>query len=59
MSVSRRSLLKIAAGGVLLPWAPGVNVAFGADVGAPPKNILVYIFLRFGMDGLHLLAPAD
>ncbi len=57
MTISRRTMLMLA-GGALMPWTPGVNIALGADVGAP-RNILVYIFLRFGMDGLHLLAPAD
>ena len=58
MTLSRRSLLKIAAGGAFMPWGAGVNVAFGADVN-PVNNIFIYIFLRFGMDGLQLLAPAD
>lgn len=57
MDISRRTMLMLT-GGALMPWAPGVKVALGADVGVP-RNILVYIFLRFGMDGLQLLAPAD
>ena len=58
MTVSRRSMLKMAAGASLMPWAPGLNVAFAADT-TSPRNVLVYIFLRFGMDGLMLLAPSD
>ena len=58
MSVSRRNMLKMAVGGALMPWAPGVNVAFGAD-GGTQRNMLVYIFMRFGMDGLQMLAPAE
>ncbi len=58
MTVSRRSMLKMAAGASMMPWAPGLNVAFAADTEGQ-RNILVYIFLRFGMDGLMLLGPAD
>ena len=57
MTLSRRNLLTAAAG-TLVPFAPGVNVSFGATPGAQ-NNVLVFLFLRFGMDGLQLLAPAD
>ncbi|MGE3334355.1 MAG: DUF1501 domain-containing protein [Rhodospirillaceae bacterium] len=55
MDISRRHFLGSAAG-AMVPLAGGVRVAFG-QIAAP--NILIVIFLRFGMDGLQLLAPAD
>src|SRR5689334_19555381 len=56
MMLSRRHLLT-AAGAGLAPLVPGVNVAFGA--GGTPTNTIAFLFLRFGMDGLQMLAPAD
>lgn len=58
MTLSRRTLLKTTAGGSLVSLMPGLNVAFGADV-ASGNQILVFLFLRFGMDGLSLVAPSD
>jgi len=42
----------------MVPLAPGVRVALGAPIGAQ-NNVLVYVFLRDGMDGLQLVAPAE
>jgi uncharacterized protein (DUF1501 family) len=56
MALTRRSLLTAATAGALAPVLPGVRLAFGAT---PGNNVLVVIFLRFGMDGLQLLAPAE
>ena len=56
MTLSRRNLLS-AAGAGLVPMMPGLNVAFGAS--GAPTNTVVFLFLRFGMDGLQMLAPAD
>lgn len=58
MSLSRRNLLKTAGGGSLVSLMPGLNVAFGDDA-AQGNQILVFLFLRFGMDGLSLVAPSD
>lgn len=58
MKLSRRSFLATAsAGPALVTLAPGVRGAFAAD-GTDTGNLLVIVFLRGGMDGLHLLAPA-
>ena len=60
MTISRRSLISSAAAGSFLSLSPGVRVAFGADAPAAGEgNIVISLFLRFGMDGLQLLAPAD
>ncbi len=56
MTLSRRNLIS-AAGAGLVPMMPGLNVAFGAS--GAPTNTVVFLFLRFGMDGLQMLAPAD
>src|SRR3954469_537903 len=56
MDLTRRTLLTSATAGLLTPMLPGVRLAFGA---VPGNNVLVVIFLRFGMDGLQLLAPAE
>ena len=56
MTLSRRHLLS-AAGAGLVPMMPGLNMAFAAN--GASTNTLVFLFLRFGMDGLQLLAPAD
>jgi uncharacterized protein (DUF1501 family) len=64
MTVSRRNFMASAAAGGLVPLLPGLNVAFGAsDMGTPGgaagNQVLVFLFLRFGMDGLSLIAPAE
>jgi uncharacterized protein (DUF1501 family) len=58
MSLTRRDLLATAAAGGLLSVAPGLNVSFGAEAGSA-NEVLVFLFLRFGMDGLSLVSPAD
>jgi uncharacterized protein (DUF1501 family) len=58
MTLSRRSLLTTATGGAIMTLAPGMRVAFGADTGVK-RDTLVVLFLRFGMDGLQLVAPAQ
>ncbi|MBL8644520.1 MAG: DUF1501 domain-containing protein [Rhodospirillaceae bacterium] len=63
MTLSRRSLLASSTAGSFMALTPGVRVAFGADAPAigqntAGQNIVVSLFLRFGMDGLQLLAPA-
>lgn len=58
MTLSRRSLLRSASGGAALGLlAPGVRTAFSADT-AGTRDILVVVFLRFGCDGLTMVAPA-
>lgn len=62
MTLSRRDLLKATAAAGLVSLIPGVNVAFGADTAASTpggQNVIVFLFLRFGMDGLSMIAPAD
>ena len=58
MILSRRSLISSAAAGPLVSLMPGVRVAMGTSDSAN-KNIVISLFLRFGMDGLQLVAPAD
>ena len=58
MTLSRRELLRTASSGAALAAVtPGLKVAFAAD-GAPAKDILVVLYLRFGSDGLQMIAPA-
>ncbi len=64
MALSRRTLVTAGIGaasaGVLTAaLAPGLRVALSGDPTAPPRDILVVIFLRFGSDGLTMVAPAD
>ena len=64
MALSRRTLVTtgIAAastGAITAALAPGVRVALNRDAARPPRDILVVVFLRFGSDGLTLVAPAD
>ncbi len=62
MTFSRRTFLAASAASGLTPLMPGLNVAFGADAAPDIKSgnqVLVFLFLRFGMDGLSLIAPAD
>ena len=58
MTLSRRELLRTAsAGTAMAAITPGLKVAFAAD-GAADKNLLVVLYLRFGSDGLQMIAPA-
>jgi uncharacterized protein (DUF1501 family) len=58
MILSRRTLLKSAStGAALSALAPGVRAAFSADT-TTSRDILVVVFLRFGCDGLTMVAPA-
>lgn len=58
MSVTRRAMLKGAAGGTLAAALPAkLRLAFGAT--GPAGGVLLFILLRGGMDGLNLVAPAD
>ncbi len=60
MTLSRRTFMASAAAGGLVPLMPGLNVAFGAAPANTGANqVLVFLFLRFGMDGLSLIAPAE
>ena len=60
MSLSRRTFLTAASSGTLMTaLSPGVKVAFAANAAATQRDILVVVFLRFGCDGLTLVAPAD
>ena len=58
MTLTRRSFIGTAAAGGLVSLAPGLRVAL-ADTPSPDSNILVFLFLRFGMDGLSLVSPSD
>lgn len=59
MILSRRSLLKSAStGAALSALAPGLSACFAADQSAQ-RDILVVVFLRFGSDGLTMIAPAE
>lgn len=57
MTLSRRTLLGSSTA-ALCSLAPGVRVAFATDA---PKtnNTIVFLFLRFGMDGLQMVAPSE
>lgn len=62
MALSRRTFLAASAASGLTPLMPGLNVAFGADGVSDIKSgnqVLVFLFLRFGMDGLSMIAPAE
>ena len=62
MTLSRRGFIAASAAGGLVSIAPGLKVAFAdtASVAAGGSNqVLVFLFLRFGMDGLSLVPPAD
>ncbi len=58
MTLSRRNLLAAASAGSLFSVMPGLSVAFGAPA-EPQSDIMVFLFARFGMDGLSMIAPAD
>lgn len=61
MSLSRRSLLKGAGVAALLAGAPpGLRLSFtGSAKAASAGHCIIFCFLRGGMDGLNLVAPAD
>jgi len=42
-----------------MPLMPGLSVAFADTPAAAGNQVLVFLFLRFGMDGLSLLPPAE
>lgn len=57
-NISRRNLLAGTSAGLgLAALAPGLNVAFAADV-APAKDILIVLFQRGACDWLQMLSPA-
>jgi len=58
MTLTRRNIMALAAGAGLVPFAPGVQIAKAATPSAG-NNILVFIYLRGGMDGLAMVAPAE
>lgn len=64
MKVSRRTLLATGVGAGLVTaaaLAPGVRIMLrpGGSTAAPQRDILVVVFMRFGADGLTMVAPAD
>jgi len=63
MKLSRRAVLTTGlaaagAGAVMASLSPGVRVAFTGDQ-KPARDILVVVFLRFGSDGLTMIAPSE
>lgn len=52
----RRLLLRAGLG---LAAAPALRGAAFAQPAGPPEPLLIFVFLRGGMDGLHFLSPAD
>jgi uncharacterized protein (DUF1501 family) len=59
MQFSRRTLLTAASAGVgLLALGGGVEIALNTR-SANDRDILIAVFLRFGSDGLTMIAPAD
>ncbi len=65
MKISRRTLLGTGLGAAGLAagitLAPGLRVALGpkGPGGVSGRDILVVVFLRFGADGLTLVAPSE
>ena len=57
ITTTRRGFLAGAAGGALASAAPGLTLAAGR--GSVNDEILIYIFLRGGIDGLSLYAPLN
>jgi len=57
MSLSRRSFLGSAAAGSLATVLP--RLGFGMSRGSFNDEILIYIFLRGGIDGLSIYAPGN
>jgi uncharacterized protein (DUF1501 family) len=63
MKISRRAMLTAGAaavggGAVMASLAPSLRVAFTGDK-KPARDILVVVFLRFGSDGLTMIAPSE
>ncbi|MDR3515092.1 MAG: DUF1501 domain-containing protein [Azospirillaceae bacterium] len=59
MMVSRRTLLQGGMlGGAAALTPAGVRMAFAAT-GASTANMIVFVLLRGGMDGLYMVAPSD
>jgi uncharacterized protein (DUF1501 family) len=58
MTLTRRNMMAMAAGTGLVPLSSTLRVGLAAEPGAQ-NNIFVFLFLRGGMDGLQLVAPAD
>lgn len=57
MLISRRSLVKSTMLGALAAASPvGLRMGFAAT---GSQNVLLFVLLRGGMDGLNLVAPAD
>jgi uncharacterized protein (DUF1501 family) len=63
MTLSRRSLLRGATVGTLLAaLPPGFRLSFvdpAEAATASSSHVIIFCFLRGGMDGLNLVAPAD
>ena len=63
MKISRRTLLTSGAGAAgiaaAVTLAPGLRVALNPKGATPGRDILVVVFLRFGADGLTLVAPSE
>ena len=63
MLLSRRSLLRSATLGTLLAGLPpGLRLSFGNPAEAATASssqVIIFCFLRGGMDGLNLVCPAD
>ena len=57
MTLSRRTLMATASGALITSLAPGMKVGFAAP--SADRDILVVIFLRFGSDGLTMVAPSE
>ena len=56
--VSRRNLLHGAAlGGLVANLPPGLRLSFAGT--SSSANLVVFVLLRGGMDGLNLVAPSD
>lgn len=63
MKISRRAALTtgaaaLGAGAFMATLSPGLRVAFTEDK-TPARDILVVVFLRFGSDGLTMVAPSE
>jgi len=57
MLLGRRGLLRAGIAATALPALRGM--AFASPAAAPDAPLLILVFLRGGMDGLHFLSPAD
>ena len=58
MTLSRRTMIATGAAG-LAAAGLGVRVAFNRPGSTSGRDMLVVVFLRFGSDGLTMIAPAD